>query len=147
MELPGSTIRDDLAGTRANAIGAIRRRRVVYVEGYDPAGAKGYFELFRRECDQFQQLWPISLKLHPLEINSEDFAHCSLDLRGPDWGSATRYDFLRLESFIRADMAQPAVTQAFRGLLWFVGDVLSGAEFRIFYASWRFALHFLYSSL
>ena len=120
MELPGvkSTIRDDLAGTRARAIGAIRRRRrVVYVEGYDPAGKRLFRAVPAGVRSVPAAVADLSIKLHPLEIDSEDFAHWSLDLRGSDWGSATRYDFLRLESFIRADMAQPAVTQAFRGLL------------------------------
>jgi hypothetical protein len=142
-----STVGDELAGSRGSAIGAIRRRHVVYVEGYDPAGAKGYFKLFRRACERFRFLWPISLTLHPLEIDSENFAHWSLDLRGPDWQTATRYDFLRLESFIRSDMAQRTFTLVWRGLGWFVGDVLGGAEFRIFRASWRFALHLLYFQL
>ncbi|MGH7249141.1 MAG: hypothetical protein ACREH9_13655, partial [Pseudomonadota bacterium] len=136
-----------LVGPREGVIGTILRRHVIYVEGYDPSGARGYFKLFRRACDQFQLLWPISLKLQPLEVDSEDFAHWSLELRGLNWQCATRYDFLRLESSIRSDMAQPTVMQVFRGLRWFVGDVLSGAEFRIFYASWRFALHLLYFQL
>lgn len=131
----------DVDGVHGSGIGSIRRRHVIYVEGFDPIGAKGYFTLFRRTCEQFQHLWPASLTLQPLEVDSEDFAHWRIDVRGSSWQCETHYDFLRLERFIRADMGKPTVWQVLRGLHWYVGDVLSGAQFRIFRASWRFGLH------
>jgi hypothetical protein len=122
---------------------AIRRRRVIYVSGYDPRGAQGYFDLFRRTCERSQRLWPVSFALQPPEIDAEDFAHWRLDARASTWQVATDYDFLRLESFIRADMAQPTPTQVVRALAWLLDDVGSGALLRIFRASWRFGLHLL----
>lgn len=127
----------------AGGIGAIRRRRTIYVEGYDPVGAKGYFSLFRRTCDRFQHLWPVPITLRPLEIDSENFAHWSIEVAGDNWQSTTRYDFLRLERFIRSDMARPTPWHLLHGLHWFVGDVLSGAQYRIFRAGWRFGVHLL----
>lgn len=124
-------------------IGAVRRRRVIYVSGYDPRGAQGYFDLFRRTCERFRQLWPLLPELQPLQIDSDDFAHWRVDLRGPDWQVATHYDFLRMENLIRADMERPTARQALRTLGWYAGDVASGAQFLIFRASWRFAVHLL----
>lgn len=129
--------------SRHSGPGAVRRRHVIYVSGYDPRGAKGYFELFRRTCERFQQLWLLSLSLQPLQIDSDDFAHWAMTLHGPDWQVATHYDFLRMENFIRADMGQPAARQALRALGWYADDVVSGAQFRIFRAAWRFAVHLL----
>jgi pimeloyl-ACP methyl ester carboxylesterase len=40
-------------------------------------------------------------------------------------------------------MAQPMPRPFWRGLSWSAGDVFSGAQFRIFRAAWRFALHLL----
>ena len=139
-----SLIRDDAEPVRDSGVGAIRRRHIIYVEGWDPRGAQAYFDLFRRTCDRFQQLWPVSVTLQALEIDSADFAHWLVDVRGSNWQTATHYDFLRLESFIRSDMDRPTAGQLLRGLGWFIGDLLSGAEFRIFRASWRFGLHLLY---
>src|SRR5262249_20406581 len=59
---------------RPNEAGMIRRRHVIYVEGYDPRGAEAYCQLFRRECDRFQREWPVRLTLRPLELESHDFA-------------------------------------------------------------------------
>jgi pimeloyl-ACP methyl ester carboxylesterase len=85
--------------------------------------------------------------LKPLELDSADFAHWGVDLRGLNWQTSTRYDFLRLESFIRSDMAMPTLWFVLRGVLWFLGDLVSGAQYRIFRASWRFGLHLLYFQL
>ena len=74
-----------------------------------------------------------------LQIDSSDFAHWNVDICGPDWGTEVRYDFVRLERFISSGMEKPTVSFLFRGLVWFFGDLLSGAEARIFRVSWRFA--------
>lgn len=123
---------------------AIRRRHVLYVEGYDPRGAEGYFELFRRTCDRFRGLWPVAAALRPLEIDSDDFAHWSTDMRGSSWRITTHYDFLRLERCIREQMDKPTAWHLYFGLRWFVGDLLNGTLFRIFAASWRFGLHLVH---
>jgi pimeloyl-ACP methyl ester carboxylesterase len=136
-------VHDELVAARQGKTGTIRRRHVIYVEGYDPRGAKGYFDLFRRSCERFQELWPVSLTLQPPEIESEDFAHWHVNAQGPNWRVATRYEFVRMERHIRSDMARPTAQQALSALGWYADDVLSGAQFRIFGASWRFAMHLL----
>jgi len=137
-------VRDDVDETRDNAAGSVRWRHILYVSGYDPRGARGYFELFRRTCDRFGQLWPLSLTLQPSDGEAEEFAHWRVGLRGEDWSVATEYEFLRTEKLIRADMQQPVPRQFLRALGWCLDDVASGAGFRIFRASWRFALHLLW---
>ena len=138
--------RSDLGATRDGTAAAIRRRHVIYASGYDPRGAAGSFDLLRVTCERFRKLWPIEATLRAADASAE-FARWQLDLRGTDWEVATRYDFLRMENFIRADMAQPTLRQFFGGLGWYANDVLSGALFRIFYAAGRFALHLLYFQL
>jgi hypothetical protein len=116
----------------------IRRRHVIYVEGYDPQGAEGYYRLFDRTCARFRKLWPIKVALGGLRLDSEDFAHWPLELSGSDWQVATRYEFLRQERFIRGDIAEPMARHIPRALAWIVADCVNGTMFRIFRASWRF---------
>jgi len=123
--------------------GHIKRRHVIYVSGYDPRGAQSFFDLLHRTCERFNKLWPIAATLNAVDMQSDDIARWQLDVRGAAWQVATRYDFLRMEEFIRADMAQPMPLPFLRGLAWYAGDVLSGAQFRIFRAAWRFAVHLL----
>ena len=129
------------------SVGAVRRRHVIYVGGYEPRGAKGYYKLFQRQCDRFQRVWPVSLTIQPGEFDSEDFARWLVGVRASDWQVSTTYDFLRLEQFIQSDMAEPMMRHILRSLGWIVGDLLSSAQFRIFRASWRFGLHLLFVQL
>jgi hypothetical protein len=128
-------------------VGTVRRRHVIYVEGYDPRGAEGYYKLFQRACDGFRRKWSVPLTLRPLEVDSEDFAHWLVDVRASNWQVAATYDFLRLERFIRSDMSGPTAQHLLRSIGWIVGDLLSGAQFRIFCASPRFSLHLMYFQL
>jgi pimeloyl-ACP methyl ester carboxylesterase len=125
-------------------VGKVRRRHVLYVEGYDPRGAEAYYQLFQRSCDRFRKAWSAELTLDPFEIDSDDFAHWSLTTRSVGWQVATRYDFLRLERHIRAAMNGPAVRQIVRGVGWLIDDIVSGTMWRIFRASWRFGVHLLW---
>jgi hypothetical protein len=128
-------------------IAVIRRRHVIYVEGYDPQGAEGYYRLFDRSCQRFRKTWPVAVELGALELDSEDFAHWQVEASGPNWSVATRYEFLRQERFIRADMAEPMVRHIPRALWWILTDWLNGTMFRIFRASWRFGLALAYFEL
>jgi pimeloyl-ACP methyl ester carboxylesterase len=123
--------------------GTVRRRHVLYVEGYDPRGAEAYYQLFQRSCDRFRKAWSVEQTLAPFEIDSDDFAHWSLTTGSASWQVATRYDFLRLERHIRADMSAPMFRQIVRGLGWLIDDLVSGTQWRIFRASWRFGVHLL----
>jgi hypothetical protein len=134
-------------GARKTSVGAVQRRHVIYVAGYEPRGARGYCKLFERECDRFQRVWPASLTIEPADFDSEDFARWLVDVRAPHWQVSTTYDFLRLERFIRSDLAEPMLRQIPRALGWTIGDLVSGAQLRIFRASWRFGLHLLFVQL
>ncbi len=144
MDLP---IRERSQARRKISVGAVRRRHVIYVAGYEPRGARGYGKLFERECDRFQRVWPVSLTIGPTDFDSEDFARWRVDVRASNWQVSTTYDFLRLERFIRSDLAEPMMRHVPRSLGWVIGDLVSGAQFRIFRASWRFGLHLLFVQL
>jgi len=118
----------------------IRRRHVFYVEGYDPQGAEGYYKLFERSWKRFLTIWPLATRLGPLEIETEEFARWNIETAGPNWQVATRYDFLRQEHIIRANMAEPMTRQIPRALGWALDYLVSGALVRVFRASWEFGV-------
>jgi hypothetical protein len=125
----------------------IRRRRVIYVEGYDPQGAEGYYRLFDRSFARFLKVWPLKARLGKLKLESPDFAHWTIDASGPNWQVSTRYDFLRQEQMIRANMAEPLRRQIPRALGWAFDYVVSGALFRVLRASAYFGLVLIYFQL
>jgi hypothetical protein len=118
----------------------IRRRHVLYVEGYDPQGAEGYYNLFQRSFRRFLRNWPLRTEIGELQIDSEDFAHWDIAAAGPNWQVATRYDFLRQEQMIRANMAEPMWRQVPRALRWALVYLFSGTLFRVFRASHQYGL-------
>ena len=125
----------------------IRRRHIIYVEGYDPQGAEGYYRLFSRSWTRFLKIWPLKAKLGMLELDSPDFAHWDVDAAGPNWQVSTRYDFLRQEQMIRANMAEPLSRQMPRALAWAFDYLASGAIFRVLRASAYFGLVLIYFQL
>jgi hypothetical protein len=123
---------------------AVRRRHVIYVAGYEPRDARGYYRLLERECDRFQRVWPVSLTVKPVDLDSQDFARWLVAVRASNWRVFTTYDFLRFDKSIQSDLAQPLIRHIPRSLGWIIGDLVSGTQFRIFRASWRFGLHLLF---
>jgi hypothetical protein len=119
----------------------IQRRHVFYVEGYDPQGAAGYHGLFRHTAKRSQKIWPIAIEIGQLELDTHLLAHWDIETSGPNWRVATRYEFLRLEGIIGANMSEPLWRQVARALHWAFDDLVSGTTFRIFGAAWRFGVH------
>jgi hypothetical protein len=125
----------------------IERRHVFYVEADDPQGAEGYYHLFQRQLKRFLTVWSLQAHLTALTIDSYDVAHWSIEARGSNWKVATRYEFLRLEHFIRAKAAQPLMSQLYQATRWAVDDLVTGATLRTFRASWPFALVLIYAQI
>jgi hypothetical protein len=119
----------------------IRRRHVFYVEGYDRLGVEGYHRLFGRELSRFVKTWGVEASQGELALDSEDIAHWTVETKGANWQTATRYEFVRFEHLIRAAARQPLVRQIPRTLHWMFDDLVSGALWRTVRAAWRFALH------
>jgi hypothetical protein len=118
----------------------IQRRHVIYVEGYDPQGAEGYYHLFAREWRTFLKTWPLAARLSRLELESQEFAHWEAEAAGPNWRVVSCYDFLRQEHIIRANMAEPLLRQIARALAWAFDYLVSGALRRVLHAHWRFGV-------
>jgi hypothetical protein len=118
----------------------IRRRHVIYVEGYDPQGAEGYYSLFERSWKRFLKIWALQAQLGKLKLDSQDFAHWDLEASAPNWRVETRYEFLRQEHIIRANMAEPLLRQVPRALGWALDYLVSGAIVQVLRASWEFGL-------
>ena len=122
----------------------VRRRHVLYVEGYDPQGAEGYHNLFSRSHRRFLKNWPLKIAVGELQIDSDDLAHWTVDAAGPNWQVSTRYDFLRQEQMIRANMAEPLWRQVPRALGWALNYLFTGTLFRVYRASHRYGLALTY---
>jgi hypothetical protein len=125
----------------------IRRRHVFYVEGYDTLGADVYYDMFRRSLQRFRSVWRCESKLGERILDSDEVAHWDIATSGPNWHVATRYEFLRLDHIVTANIGQPLTRQLPRALAWAIDDLISGTTARVLQASWRFGLHLIYFQL
>lgn len=103
--------------------------------------------MFRREWNRYCDNWGVSGFVQDMQIESDDIASWDIDTSGPNWSVSTRYDFLRLEGFIQKNLAQPRILQLARAFHWMLDDVLSGALWRTFRASWRMGVLLIYSQI
>lgn len=121
----------------------IRRRRIIYVHGYDPQGAEGYYALFRSQIKRTCALWQTTFTLGDLTIESNEMASWTATMAGANWQVAVQYDFVRYEDVVEAHMAEPILPRIARGIYWIVNDLVTGTSFRITRANFRFELHFV----
>lgn len=125
----------------------ISRRRIIYVHGYDPQGAEGYYGLFRSQLKRAGALWQTKFTLGDLVIESTEMASWTTSMAGPNWQVAVRYDFVRYEDVIKASMAEAILYRIARAVLWIVNDLVTGTTYRITRANFRFELHFVVMQL
>ena len=122
----------------------IRRRHVIFVEGNDPQGPEGYYRLFDLSWRRFLKVWSLNAQLGELHLDSQELAHWQVETSGPNWLVSTRYDFLRMEDIIAANMAEPLLRHCRRVLAWGFDYLLSGTIFRVLRASPYFGFALIY---
>ena len=134
----------------ASALPRVRRRHVVYAQGYDPRGLAEYYRLFRGEYRKFCALYGLTGKVGKI-VNPDDrfTTHWTLDTQGEDaagapWRVDTTYEFLRWEDIIREDFARPAWWKTLHALGSLFNSLANGVYARVFAAHWRFGLFTLY---
>jgi hypothetical protein len=123
----------------------VRRRLVIYVQGYDPRGLAEYYRMFRREFRKTCELYGLTGKISKPQDDPRHFSTtCDFTTNGDGWQVETRYQFLRWEDIIRKDFARPAwwkIVHMYRA----IGiALLNGVIWRFLRTHWRFGLFVLY---
>jgi len=123
----------------------VRRRLVIYVQGYDPRGLAEYYRMFRRELRRTCELYGLTGKIGGAHDNPRHFTTAwDVTTNGDGWQVDTHYLFLRWEDIIRKDFARPAwwkIVQMYRA---FGLAFSNGVAIRIIKAHWRFGLFALF---
>ncbi len=123
----------------------VKRRLVIYVQGYDPRGLAEYYRMFRREYRRTCELYGLSGTIGRAENDPKrHITTWDATTSGDGWQVATRYMFLRWEDIIRKDFARPAWWKIVHMYRSFLPSILSGVVPRMLKAHWRFGLFLLY---
>ncbi|HET7848793.1 MAG TPA: hypothetical protein VFL51_07005 [Pseudolabrys sp.] len=123
----------------------IRRRLVIYVQGYDPRGLPEYYRMFRRNYRRSCELYGLSGNVTPAVNDPDRFiTDWSIATQGDDWRVDTAYKFLRWQDIIRRDFGRPTWWKVLHMYRTYGASLLSGVTPRIMRAHWRFGLFVLY---
>jgi len=123
----------------------IRRRHVFYVAGYDPQDAEDYYALFCREFERFKMLWPLRGSLTPPNVAADGHsARWRIETATPGWQVSVDYEFLNWNDIILRDLARPMRWRLPQAFFRFIDQLFTGTLFRVFRASSRFGLFFIY---
>ena len=123
----------------------VKRRLLIYVQGYDPRGLAEYYRMFRREYRRTCDLYGLTGEVGRAENDpNRSISWWHVTTNGDGWQVKTDYLFLRWEDVIRKDFARPAwwkIIHMYRAL---VTTIFNGVIFRILKAHWRFGLFAVY---
>ena len=123
----------------------VRRRLIVYVQGYDPRGLPEYYRMFRQEFRKTLALYGLTGTVgKPAHDPDRFITNWYVETHGPGWDVATRYMFLRWEDIIRADFARPAWWKILNMYAAMLHAIAHGVIVRLLRAHWRFGMFVLY---
>lgn len=122
----------------------VNRRHIIYVQGYDPRGLAQYYRMFRSELRKFAALYGFNCKVGRPASTDARAASWTIDTQGPDWQTQTRYDFLRWEDLIKADLEWPIWRTVTQALAIYIRLIFNGVLTRFRKANWRFATFISY---
>jgi len=123
----------------------VRRRHVIYVQGYDPRGLAEYHRLFRTEYRKFCKLYNLDGNIGNRSDTPGRFTTTwPVVTQGHDWRVETTYEFLRWEDIIRRDFERPAWRVILISVCAILISLFDGSYARILRAHWRFGVFLAY---
>ncbi len=123
----------------------IRRRHVIYVQGYDPRGHAEYYRMFRGEYRKHLALYGLRGRIERPDDRSDPLAsEWTVETEGRGWQVHTTYEFLRWEDIIRRDFQRPIWWVVPKAVAMIVRSLFNGVFFRVARAHWRFGLFIAY---
>jgi hypothetical protein len=133
--------------SRANADpGRVRRRLVIYVQGYEPRGLAEYYRMFRSEYRKFCALYGVTGTIGKLTSSGENStARWPLTTAGEGWQVDTVYEFLRWDDVIRGDFEKSSWWKISRALATLFFLIVEGTLARFTRFNWRFTCFVLYA--
>ncbi|MCC0017259.1 MAG: hypothetical protein H6878_13415 [Rhodobiaceae bacterium] len=115
------------------AHGPVRRRRIVYIAGYDPRPPEGAkYDLLKREAARYCKDRPVDFTISDVEHAPDAMSACwTLSLAGEGWRSEAEYLFLRWDDIVARDFARSFPERLLRSLVTLADYLASGTVWRM----------------
>jgi hypothetical protein len=124
--------------------GAVTRRCIFFVGGYDPKSAEAFFGRLAREFRRSEALWGADSRMTLAEGPGADIGTATIAASGDGWSVDATFGFLVMDGIVLRDFSRPLGVRLLKYLAAFAAFVASGAALRMFAKNWRFGLYFLF---
>ena len=126
----------------------IKKRCVVFIGDYDPAGAEQRFAAFQQGLRQFAQTWHVAVRTSPVKVEADGAVGVwTVETKAPNWQVATEFRLLDWSGVVKDDFRRWTFGRARQALKALANFIVSGTCWRYLRTSWRFGLLFLYPAL
>ena len=115
----------------------IRRRKVLYIGGYDPGTPAGFHRRFIRQLNIFQRTWSLDSSCSEASIFGQS-AKWTVTTTAPAWSVQTDFELLSWDDIIEREANGPTLVRLGRGIAAYANLIISGTLRRYFIANPRY---------
>lgn len=116
---------------------SVRRRKVLYVGGYDPGAAAAFYRRFLRQLEIFKSTWSVESSSSELSISGQSLSW-SVKTTAHDWSVQTDLELLSWDDLIANEAAGSTLTRFGRSAAVYANLIASGTLSRYFRANPRY---------
>jgi hypothetical protein len=113
---------------------SVRRRKVLYIAGYDPGAAAGFHRRFLRQLEIFKRTWNVQSVCTDRSISGQS-SKWSVATSGHDWSVQTDFELLSWDDLVAKQASGSALIRFGRGAAVYANLIASGTLLRYFNAS------------
>lgn len=121
----------------------IRKRKILYVGCYTPAGPAWYHNMFSRELSRYRKISGADVNLSDMQM-SNDRSSATWTFRNKNQSVVTEFTQLRWDHIIKSDANRSLFRRMCLLYYSFFDFLVSGLWYRMFKASWRFGAQVTY---
>lgn len=123
---------------------SVKKRETFYLSGYDPRGARHYYNLYKKESKKQSQINGIDMKISSKKSTDEHIQSWQIDAKSKAFFTKTTYHFLAFDDLIREKWKYSIITLL--SSLWFYSKtyLFTGVIFKLIKASPPQAIPLLY---
>ncbi len=103
----------------------IRRRKVLYIGGYDPGTAAGFHRRFVRQLNIFNRTWSVDSVCSDPSIRGQN-ARWTVTTTAPGWSVQTDFELLSWDDIIEREAAKPTLVRLGRSIAVYANLITSG---------------------
>jgi len=116
---------------------SVRRRKVLYIAGYDPGAAAGFYRRFLRQLEIFKRAWSVQTTCTDRTVSGHS-SRWSVTTSGRHWSVQTDFELLSWDDLIAKEASGSPLVRFARSAAVYANLIASGTLLRYFHANPRY---------